>query len=345
MKHLSILVPKGQSNLSSIVGTIKILSTANDYFVSVGKKGIFKIQLVGCSKKIKLFDGLFSIHPQINFRSVKKTDLIIIPALKENLFIAIKKNKTLGAWVVRQYKQKARVVCIGTGSFLLASTGLMNGLNCSTHWIEANTFRRLFPDVNLDVGKLITEDRGIFTCGGGYSFLNLLLYLIEKYYNKETAVYCSKLFEIDIEHNWQSPFVTFSGQKDHEDEVIKKAQLYIESNAGNKLSVGSLASRFVVGRRSFDRRFKKATGNSPMEYIQRVNVETAKKCLEMGRKSVSDVMRMVGYSDRKAFGRLFKNVTGLSPLNYRKKYNMEKTVRQFVLKSKKQLSNKPLIAN
>src|SRR5260221_8878213 len=249
MKHLSILVPDGQSNLSSIVGSFKVFSKMNEYFASAGIKPVLKIQLVGCSKSINLFDGLFSIHPNVHFKNVKKTDLIIIPALKGNFSIAVKQNKMLAAWILEQYKHGAEIASICTGAFLLASTGLMKGRSCSTHWMTANAFRQLFPDVNLVADKLITEEYGIYTNGGGYSFLNLLLYLVEKYYGREAAIYCSKLFEIDIERNSQSPFIIFSGQKGHEDEVIKKAQFFIENNAGNKISIESLASMFAIGRR------------------------------------------------------------------------------------------------
>ena len=182
----------------------------------------------------------------------------------------------------------------------------MKGRNCSTHWFAANEFRQMFPDVRLVEDKLITDENGIYTNGGAFSFLNLLLYLVEKYYDRQTAISCSKIFEIDIDRSSQSPFTVFLGQKNHDDEPIRKAQLYIESNYYDKISVEDLA-----------------TGNSPVEYLQRVKIEAAKKSFETTRKSVKEVMYDTGYSDFKAFRNVFKKITGLSPFEYRNRYNKE----------------------
>jgi transcriptional regulator GlxA family with amidase domain len=171
--------------------------------------------------------------------------------------------------------------------------------------------------------KLITDENGIYTNGGGYSFLNLMIYLVEKYYDRQTAIYCSKIFQIEMDRQSQSAFIIFTGQKQHGDEVVKKAQAYIEKNLHEKISVEQLSSKFAVGRRNFDRRFIKATGNTPVEYSQRVKIESAKKAFETSRKNVNEVMYEVGYSDVKAFREVFRKITGLSPLEYRSRYNKE----------------------
>jgi len=181
----------------------------------------------------------------------------------------------------------------------------------------------LFPSVDLTTDKLITDNNGIYTTGGAISSMNLVLYLIEKYYDRETAIFIAKRFQIDINRSSQSPFTIFTGQKDHEDNEIRKAQLFMENNVGEKILVSELADKFAIGRRHFDRRFIKATGNTPAEYLQRIKVEAAKKNLETTRKTVSEVMYDTGYSDIKAFREVFKKYTGLSPLDYRNKYNKE----------------------
>jgi len=171
---------------------------------------------------------------------------------------------------------------------------------------------------------LITDEHGIYTNGGGYSFLNLILYLIEKYYDRETAIYCCKIYQIEIDRQRQSPFTIFKGQKSHSDELIKKAQAFIEDNFQEKISVEDLSEKFAIGRRNFDRRFVKATGNTPLEYLQRVKIESAKKAFEATRKTINEVMYEVGYSDVKAFREVFRKITGTSPLEYKTKYNKEK---------------------
>lgn len=321
MKHLTILVPEGQNNLSSIVGAWKIFTRANEYWKKAGKKEVFKIELAGISKKVDFYDGLFSVKPHTQISDINKTNLIIIPSLNYNFQSTLKENKVLTEWIEQQYKNGAEIASICTGAFLLASTGLLDGRSCSTHWAVAESFRRMFPNVNLQTDKLITDENGIYTNGGAYSFLNLIIYLIEKYYDRQAAIYCSKVFQIEIDRQSQSAFVIFKGQKQHGDEMVKKAQAYIESNLDEKISIEDLSSRFSVGRRNFDRRFIKATGNTPIEYAQRVRVESAKKALETSRKTINEVMYEVGYSDVKAFREVFRKVTGMSPLEYRDRYN------------------------
>jgi len=115
----------------------------------------------------------------------------------------------------------------------------------------------------------------------------------------------------------------FSGQKEHGDKSIKEAQSFIEKNYGEKMSIDDLARQFSISRRNFLRRFKKATANTPLEYIQRVKIEAAKKSLESSAENINQVMYEVGYNDSKAFRNMFRKYTGLSPLDYRKKYNRE----------------------
>lgn len=323
IKHVSILIPEEDPNLSSIVGSYKVFTRANQYLTNKGKKPVFTIQLVGNSKNVSVHDGLFSVHPNATLKQVQKTDLIIIPAIKPNYTASIAANKELFPWIATHYKKGAEVASMCTGSFLLASTGLLKGKNCSTHWIAADAFGSMFPDVHLVADEVITDEHGIYTNGGAFSFLHLLLYLVEKYYDRETAIYCAKVFEIDIDRQSQSHFTIFSGLKDHNDVEIKKAQLFIEKHVSEKISIEDLANQFSIGRRNFDRRFIKATSNTPVEYMQKVKVEAAKRKLETSRESVDEIMYSVSYSDNKAFRTVFKKITGLSPLEYRNKYNKE----------------------
>jgi transcriptional regulator GlxA family with amidase domain len=326
MKHLTILVPDGENNLSSIVGAHKIFSRANKYWKEHRKKELFVIQLAGISKKVNFYDGLFTVNPHMHITDIKKTDLIIVPSLNHNYQKTVKTNGVLIDWLEQQYKRGAEIASICTGAFLLASTGLLDGKSCSTHWSAADNFRQLFPKVKLQTDQLITDENGIYTNGGAYSFLNLIIYLIEKYYDRQTAIFCSKVFQIEMDRNSQSTFAIFSGQKSHDDEVVQQAQTYIENNVGEKIAVDRLSSLFAVGRRNFDRRFIKATGNTPVEYAQRVKIESAKKAFESSRKTINEVMYEVGYADVKAFREVFRKITGISPLEYRSKYNKEALV-------------------
>lgn len=320
MKTVSILILE-TSVPAAIVDPRYMFSAVNEFYKSAGHQPFFKVQLVGLTKEVKLNDGLFSVHPDILLKDVKKTDLIIIPAIGGDVKLAIKKNKEFLPWIAQQYKAGAEVASLCIGSFILASTGLMKGKECSTHWLFANDFKDMFPDVILVDDKIVTAQNGLYSSGGATSYWTLLLYLVEKYTSREMSIMASKFFLLEMGRNSQSPFVMFRGQKDHEDTEIVKAQEYIEKHYQAKLTVDELADKYGIGRRTFERRFKKATSNTVVEYMQRVKMEAAKKQLESGRKTVSEVMHDVGYTDTKAFRDVFKKVTGMSPVDYRAKYN------------------------
>ena len=321
MKHLSIVIPEGENNLSSITGAYEIFSKANLYWKNSGKPEVFSIQLVGVTEEVTFNNGLFTVNPHLTIDELPKTDLIVIPSLNHNYQLALNGNNELIKWVEDQYRNGAEIATICTGAYLLAACGLLDGKSCSTHWSVAENFRNRFPKVNLQTDRLITDENGIYTNGGAYSFLNLMIYLIEKYYDRQTAIYCSKVFQIEIDRNSQSAFSIFAGQKQHDDHIIQQAQTYIENNIEEKISIERLSAQFAVGRRNFDRRFIKATGNTPIEYSQRVKIESAKKSIESSRKTINEIMYEVGYSDVKAFREVFRKITGMTPLEYLGRFN------------------------
>lgn len=290
---------------------------------------LFKVQLVGLTEETPVYNGMFSVHADALISNIDRTDLIVIPALDGNPVVTVETNKDFIPWIIKQHNNGAEVASLCVGAFLLAATGLVNGKQCATHWMAANDFRKTYPSVMLVEDKIITDENGIYSSGGAFSYLNLILYLIEKYAGRDIAIFCSKAFQIDIDRQSQSPFIMFKGQKDHEDEPILKAQEFIESNFDDKISVDQLASMFALGRRNLERRFKKATSNTVVEYIQRVKIEAAKMSLETSRENVNEVMYKVGYTDTKAFRTTFKKFTGLSPVQYRNKYNRE--LREMIL--------------
>jgi transcriptional regulator GlxA family with amidase domain len=322
MKHISILVPKN-AILGSLEGSRQLLTQVNEFYKMRGQDPVFKVQLVGLSEETPLSGGLFTARPNALLSDIKKTDLIIIPALDGDLKQAIENNKEFIPWIKEQYQNGSEVASLCLGAFLLASTGLLNGKKCATHWLAANEFKQLFPEVTLVTEKIITDEHRIYSSGGAFSYLNLILYLIEKFTGRDIAVLAAKVFAIEIERDNQSSFIIFQGQKQHEDDLVKKAQEYIEKNYQEKITVDELASMFAISRRNLERRFKKVTFNSVIEYTQRVRIEAAKMSLERTRENVNEAMYKAGYSDTKAFRTTFKKHTGISPLEYRNKYNRQ----------------------
>ncbi len=320
MKKVSILVPES-SVMQAIADPQYLFSAVNNFLLVAGKQPLFDVELVGAKKEVKLNNGMYSVNTSRQIKNIKKTDLVIIPALFGDMATAIEMNKVLLPWIDEQYDNGAEVASLCVGAFLLAATGLLNGKKCSTHWGFINEFREMFPDVEVVDGSIVTEEKRIYSSGGANSYWNLLLYLVEKYTNRETAILASKYFAIDINRDSQAAFAMFKGQKDHVDIEIKKVQEYIEKNIAEKMTVDELAAIAATGRRSFERRFRMATNNSVLEYIQRVKIEAAKRHFESSRKNINEVMYNVGYTDTKAFRDLFKKITGLTPIEYRNKYN------------------------
>ncbi|MEV4886210.1 helix-turn-helix domain-containing protein [Chitinophaga ginsengisegetis] len=323
MIHISILVPLGHTSLVNIEGSYQILSDINNFLTEKGREPKFQVQLVGLTTEVSQRNRLFTISPEVLIKDVKKTDLIIIPSLHGDQSNAATMNQDFIPWIRQQYQQGAAVASLCLGAFFLAATGLLKGKQCATHWKMAQEFRSMYPDVNLMDDRIITEEERIYTSGGAYSYLNLILYLVEKYAGRDIAILTAKAYAIDIDRQSQSPFIIFEGQKAHNDEPIRKAQEFIEASYQDKITVEQLSDMSAIGRRSFERRFKKSTGNTVIEYIQRIKIEAAKRDFETSTKNVNEVIYDVGYIDTKTFRTMFKKVTGLTPLEYRNKYNKQ----------------------
>lgn len=320
MIHISVLALRNAVP-ASITDSVYVFEKVNEFLKQDGKPALFKIQLVGFSEEVKIHTGMYSIRTDFVFENVKKNDLIIIPSLTGHASSSAYLNKDCAVWIADEYKNGTEVASLCTGAFLLAFSGILDGKQCTTHWAYANEFRYYYPSVTLVDEKVITDQDGLYSSGGSNAYWNLLIHLVEKYTNREMAIRTAKYFVIDLDKNNQSVFIIFQGLKDHEDEIILKSQKYIEQHYLSKFTVDELANKFHLTRRTFERRFKKATRHTVAEYIQRVKMEAAKKQLEIGRKSVSEIMYHVGYSDIQAFREVFKRITGMTPVEYKSKYN------------------------
>ncbi len=329
MKHVSIIVPKSNVVLSSVVGPYKVFSSVNAFLLESGKSEtpFFNIDLVGIDKTTVLYDGAFSINCTATINDINKTDLIIIPAaIPQHVLQELEINYAFVPWIKQQrLLHNTEIASLCFGAFLLAETGLVDHKQCTTHWAGIELFKQRYPQIDVKPEKIVTDEEGIYSSGGAYSFLNLLIHLVQKYCGKEAAIYVSKMFEIEIDRDNQNQFAIFKSQKNHPDALVREAQIYIENHTTEKISVEELSKKLAISNRNFIRRFKKATGNTPLEYIQRVKVETAKHALESSLQTINEVMFSIGYSDTKAFRNLFKRYTGLTPASYKQKYNRELT--------------------
>ena len=248
-------------------------------------------------------------------------DLVIIPAMRSaKIDDVLNSERRLIDWLGHQHDNKADLASICIGAFLLAETGLLKGKKVTTNIRFADLFRQRYPEVEVQDDKIIIDQGNIYTCGGAFVFTTFMIYLIEKYFGHQEAIMVSKILMINTHQLPQHTFSVFQLQRNHSDEKIVEAQLFIEKNYEHSLSIEGLAGRYYMSNRNFARRFEAATGNTPLEYLQRVRIEAAKKLLENSNDSIDQVAFKCGYEDIGFFRKIFKRQVAINPKEYQKKY-------------------------
>ncbi|WET49600.1 helix-turn-helix domain-containing protein [Chryseobacterium indologenes] len=323
MKHISIIVYENVM-CTAVSNTIALLTSANDMALRNHLPALFQIELVGIEKKdIKTN---LPIHFQCSktITDTFKTDVVIISpntvSSPQQADVLLTENHRLIKWIEEKYIQKAEIISLCTGAYFLAESGLLNGMPATSHWGAMDDLQKRYPQIDFKPDHVVTHSKGIITGGGGFSSLNALLYFIEKNSTKEIAIELSKYYALDYGRTSQNIFSIFSGQRLHDDHEIHQAQNYIEKGVKTDISVELIADQVNMSKRNFIRRFKNATTLNPIEYIQRVKVEAAKKALETGESNIADITYSMGYNDLKTFRTLFKRLTGLTPIDYKNKY-------------------------
>lgn len=248
------------------------------------------------------------------------TDLVVIPGFLYTLQGAMPSFGHYREWLRAQYARGATLAAMCNATFLLAESGLLNGARATTHWAFADLFRRRFPDVLLDERQILCEDGKLVTSGGVTAAMDLLLHLVRRFASLELAQTCSKYLLIDNVRIMQSPYVMWTMPKKHADQDILRVQNWLEDNFNKPLLIDEVASQFGFGVRNFKRRFKDATGQAPLAYLQALRLEKAKHLLESSRMTIDSITFKVGYEDSNSFRRLFQQRVGLSPAAYRKKF-------------------------
>lgn len=300
---------------------LDVFETVNFFYQQEENRDFFKISLASPE----------SHHPPVNnykifaLDEVIQPDLILIPAFTSgSMADCLNSNISIIPWLNQQYLNNAKIASFCTGAFLLAASGLLNGKMATTHVMATSDFKKIFPEVLLQENNVITDDQGIYTSGGATSSFHLMLYLIESFCGREIAIKISKFFAIDMDRNIQSYFSSFKPGKIHDDKIILMVQEKMEAEYNKISTVDELINDLPVSRRNFLRRFKNATGVTPIDYLQKIRIEAAKKILETSNNSITEAMMDVGYSDVKAFRQLFRRITGLTPRSYQEKFKNKK---------------------
>ena len=324
MVHITLLAHPNCS-MTSISGSIDAFSIAN-IWCALGRRAdeacapLFCWDIVTMDGEPVQGYGRVTIQPHASVPQVESTDVILIPGFLPPLEFIGKIPEPLKTWLRSWHDKKAIIGATCTGTFLLAETGLLDGKIATTNWSFARCFQKLYPRVRLKPERILTEDGGLVCSGATTSFLDLCLYLIEKFGSEELSARCSKSLLLEPTRRSQSPYFIFDYQKSHGDKKILEAQIHMEEKFNQTISVEALASRLGFSPRHFKRRFKTATGDPPLTYLQRIRIEAAKQKLETSKETVDEITWQVGYEDSNSFRRLFKKYTGLSPREYRDRF-------------------------
>ncbi len=321
---MNVVIPVFKDCVSgSVVGMMDLLVKSNVLQQQLGpERGrTFEVELMAVGESLTIDNNGFPITCHRRLSQNPPAGLVIVPASDGDLPLLLAQHAALIAWLQRQHAAGAVVCSTCTGAFFVAAAGLLDGQPATTSWFAVEAFRRLFPTVILHDERIIVDNGRVITGGATLSFQNLCVYLIERFYGKALSSYVAKLFLVEKGKSSQLTFAMFNGQKTHADTEILRIQEFIEKHATEKLVVTALSQQAAMAERTFIRRFKAATGNTPSEYIQRVKVESAKNRLEEDRESIKEIGYRTGYEDLNYFRDVFRKYTGLSPAEYRKQFS------------------------
>lgn len=318
MIQLAILLTR-HHRLLSVAALLDVFETANRFYSLSGKEPYFHITLAT--------PGTGAATDYAGYRTVPMAALpaqhaILIPAFTDVDFAtAIKDNSEALHWLQARHTGGTEIASFCSGAFLLAASGLLNHRPATTHITAATAFSRHFPQVLLQSSDVTTYADGIYTSGGATNTFYLLLRLLEKFSGREMALRVAKFFAIDPDREQQAYFGTFQPVTSHSDELVHSLQQQIDSRYSTATSIEELMDTIPASRRNLVRRFKAATGNTPIAYLQKTRIEAAKRLLETTRQSMLEIMLSVGYNDQKSFRAVFQKQTGLTPKTYRDKFS------------------------
>ncbi|MCL2918151.1 GlxA family transcriptional regulator [Shewanella litorisediminis] len=265
------------------------------------------------------------IQPELAMADAKAADIVIVTSLFEasashaDVDNYLAAQQEAAAWLKARSAEGALVASACSGTFLLAEAGLMDGREATTHWLLEGAFRRRYPRVRYHGERMLLEYGNVICGGAFFAFTDILLKLLERYGGRELALMCARLMLLEPNRELQQPFLQQSG-KQHEDDAIRKAERWLKHHFDKPISVDSAAEAISMGTRNFKRRFKAATGVTPIEYLQRVRIDAAKRQLEQSSRTSIEVIWSVGYEDASSFRRLFKRQTGVTMEQYRRRF-------------------------
>jgi transcriptional regulator GlxA family with amidase domain len=264
-----------------------------------------------------------SLNAHEALEDVTDTDILLIPTIGGSIHKVLSQNQALLPHLVRISQGGCDVASNCSGAFLLAKAGLLNGHTATTHWGYASLFASMFPNVDLHINQMITQSGRVHCAGGGVAFHNLCLLLIERYCGRDVSNQVAKAHVIDTHRSNQSAFTNVRLLKQHQQPHIVKVQEYVEDNYHLALTISELAEMVNMTTRTLNRQFQQWVNMRPIEYVQTIRVEQAKRLLESGHKHIQSLALQVGYEDASSFAKLFKRSTGYTPAQYKAKFHRD----------------------
>ena len=320
MKKISILALEN-AMASSVMGTMDIFSQVGftwNYIMGFETDPYFEVEIVTQQgKPVKCFNNTI-ITPHRSAEDVESTDIIIISSVSD--FVPLAKKTSAINWLKHHYSKGTIIGSLCVGSFLLAETGLLDGKTATTHWGFAHELQRRYPKIKVRPRQLITDEGNLLCSGSCNSYIDLSVHLIKRYCGSKVAIECAKTMIHDYARSSQAPYIVFQHRKDHGDPNIIAIQKQIEENYSDSIDTDKIAQTHGMSRRTFERRFKKATQVTPLMYLQCVRVEAAKQLLETGLQTFDEISYQVGYEDSNFFRKVFVKQTGLRPKEYKMKF-------------------------
>ncbi|SFL91048.1 GlxA family transcriptional regulator [Marinobacter zhejiangensis] len=313
---------------SGVYGVMDFLATANycAHLPGQAATSTFDCQLVTLDDQpVRGYSGVLVV-PTCE-RASFQPDVIVLGsggeavASPQRLDQSLRSLTPLFPWLQAAYQRGAVMASVCTGSFVLAEAGLLDGQVATTHWRAASLFRKRYPTLRLDEEQLLVDNGQVICAGGANAFVDLCLYLVERLASPALALACSKLLVMDNRRSEQMPYMSFFGHKAHNDTAVKRAQEWLEQHYSEPVVIDEVAEVAGLGHRTFKRRFKEATGETPLSYLQQLRVEAAKHLLESSREQTAQIIWQVGYEDASSFRRLFKRTVGCTMEQYRRRFS------------------------
>ncbi len=326
--HVSIVaIPDSMfSTLSGIYDVLNSFSILSTYDESLPKNSPFQVEIVAPTHEEIITASGLALNAQRAFTEVTSTDIVIVPSVMvEHGEWKAGRYPGMVQWLRERHLQGATLCSACSGVLLLAETGLLNGKEATMHWAFASTFRKNFPQVHLRLEKILViagEHDQFVMSGASASWYDLVLYLVVRYVGPTAAQAMSKFFALQWHSDGQAPYLVFDLPIDHEDAVIRDAQAWLSEHFSMATPITEVVKQSGIPERSFKRRFGKATGYSPIAYVQHLRIEDAKRRLERTNAPIDQISWSVGYEDTASFRRLFKRITGITPGNYRRKFSV-----------------------